>query len=637
MLVGEQARLAAEVSRLVHEHKMRAAAQLVSDECGLEVKVASDRLKDYAPPLQTYLHWLLNNKAKAEAAQLLWTPNQFDPRPQYTRDAWKLFEETSTGLLMGGASCSKSYGIGVNVFLEWIRDPENTTVRVIGPSEDHLETNLFSHLVSLHSQASLPMPGKVGSLFIGLNRRNLVSSIKGVVIPVGNVKKAGRLQGTKRKPRKQVHPIFGELSRLFIFLDEIENVPAGVWSDIDNVLSNIDQVDTQGLKIFGAYNPTNQYDEVGVRAEPEFGWSGFDVDKHYRWRSKRGWEVLRLDGEKSENVVAGKIIFPGLQSRAGLDRIASNSGGRQSPGYMSMGRGAYPSQGAAMTIIPAGMLPKARGEFIWYDSPKPCGAVDMALEGGAIAVFTLGKLGLATGIKRPPSIEHPNGHTEMFKAPNGTVVPRWGAQADQQFPIPKGDTIAMKNAVIELAKKAGIRPELLCMDRTGNGAGVHDLVKHEWSSAVIGVNYSSSPTDMKVMQEDDQTAKAEYDRIDSELWFATRSWLEFGILLINPAMDLSKLSPQLTERLFRSVGGKRKVESKKDYKSRGNDSPDEADSLTLFTHAARIGGQIVPSMRGGGSETGNPGDDDWWEGNYHEGGVRIDPSNMSESLEESNA
>lgn len=633
MLIGDQAKLAREVAGLVHEHKMRAAAQLVSDECGLEVKVASDRVKDYAPPLQTYLHWLLNNHAKEEAAQLLWTPNQFDPRPKFTRDAWKLVEETSTGFLMGGASCSKSYGTGVNFFLEWIRDPEYTTVRVIGPSEDHLETNLFSHLVSLHTQASLPMPGKVGNLFIGLDRRNLTSSIKGVVIPVGNVKKAGRLQGTKRKPRKVVHPIFGELTRLFIFLDEIENVPAGVWSDIDNVLSNIDQVDTQGLKIFGAYNPTNQFDETGIRAEPEFGWSGFDVDKHFRWKSKRGWEVLRLDGEKSENVIADRIIFPGLQSRAGLDRIAKNSGGRTSPGYMSMGRGAYPAQGMSMTIIPSGMLPKSRGEFIWHDAPKACGAVDMALEGGAIAVFTLGKLGLATGIKRPPSIDHPTGHTEMFKDARGLVVPRWGAQADQQFPIPKGDTVAMKNAVIDLAKKAGIRPELLCLDRTGNGAGTHDLIKHEWSSAVIGVNYSSSPTDMKVMQEDDKPAKDEYDRIDSELWFATRMWMEFCVLLLNPAMDLSKISPQLTERLFRTANGKRKVESKKDYKSRGNDSPDEADSLTLFVHAARKGGQIIPSMHGGGEDESSR-DEDWLdEGNY-EGGARIDPSNMSESLED---
>lgn len=569
-----------------------------------------------------------------EAAQLLWTPNQFSPEPQFTKDTWKLFEETSTGLLMGGASCTKSFSMGVRLFLEWIRDPMWTTVRVIGPSEDHLETNLFSHLVNLHESASLPMPGEVGSLFIGLNRRNQVSSIKGVVIPVGRVKKAGRLQGTKRKPRTKVHPIFGELSRLFIFLDEIENVPAGVWSDIDNVLSNLDQVDSVGLKIFGAYNPTNPFDEVGIRAEPKFGWQGFDVDQHYRWTSTRGWEVLRLDGERSENVLQGRIIFPGLQSQAGLERIAKNSGGRQSPGYMSMGRGAYPSFTGEMTIIPPGMVPKFRGEFIWFDKPVPVGAVDMALEGKAIAIFTTGRFGKATGIKWPPSLEFPNGRVEMFRDPvTNSVIPRWGLQAEQQFPLPKGDTVKMKDEVIGLAKRAGIRPEFLCLDRTGNGAGVHDLIKNEWSSSVIGVNYSESPTDRKIMEEDEQNCKEAFPRIDSELWFAFRAWAEFCVLLIHPQMDMQTITPQITQRRYRVVNGKRKVESKKDFCSRGNESPDEADSLTLFVHAARVGGNITPSMKGGNSGDVGPDSDDWWEGLYYPGGARIDPSNQIDSLE----
>jgi hypothetical protein len=981
MLVGDQALLAKETARLVHEHKFRVAAQLISDACKLGIKVNSDRPKDYLPPLQTYLHWLLNNGGKAEAAQLLWTPNQFNPNPQSTRDVWNLFETSSTGLIMGAASMSKcldpstlcrmfdgsvkqaagiqvgdllaagdgaprrvlerhdgfdemveitpfgapsfrctldhkltlictwtkrnhggnggvssgytpgkivdvtvaeylgwgstrkrayrlllrpvfmeaqptkvvpyvygawlgdgtscraelttpkgemsdewcrywkyqgfnirevadspkcplwavqhpekgtsiwptnffksstvfgekrilreylhnseqnrlellaglidsdghargggydittkwkgladdieylarslgflvtrqtrthsiksrgfsaeyhhvyitgdvrkvpcrekkpiraslrgvtsgcsttsfevkrigrgpyagfgldgdhrfllesgivthnSFSMGVGLFLEWIRDPEWTSIRVIGPSEDHLETNLFSHLVNLHGSASLPMPGEVGSLYIGLDRRNLVSAIKGLVIPIGKVKKAGRLQGTKRKPRNALHPIFGELSRLFIFLDEIENVPGGVWSDIDNVLSNLDQVDSVGLKIFGAYNPTNPFDEVGVRAEPVFGWREFDKDKHYRWKSKRGWDVLRLDGEKSENVIAGKIIYPGLQSRTGLERIATNAGGRESPGYNSMGRGAYPDMGVAMTVIPAGMVTAMRGEFIWFDAPKSCASVDMALEGGATASFTLGKLGLASGVKWPPSLEHPNGRTEMFRdSRTQQVTPRWGLQAEQQFPLPKGDTVAMKNAVVDLCRRAAVPPELLCMDRTGNGAGVHDLILNEWSPAVIGVNYSSGPTEKKVMEQDAKVAKEEYDRIDSELWFALRAWSEFKVLLFHPQMDLNKVTPQLTQRLYRMQGGKRKVESKKDFKSRGHESPDEADSLTLFVHAARVGGDIVPSMRGGTKEVG-PDSDAWWEGNEGGDEPRIDPSNLSDSLD----
>lgn len=629
MLDEFQSKFNGEVSKLVHSGKFREAAQHVSDVCDMRVRIADDNPKNYLPPLQIYLHWLLNNQCMEGAAQLLWTPTQFNPGPQYTKDVWTLFDETSTGLIMGAASCSKSFGMGVRMFLEWIRDPEFTTVRLIGPSEDHLEANLFSHLVSLHTDASLPMPGSVGELFIGRSRRNALGSIKGLIIPVGQKKKAGRLQGTKRKPRPKPHPQFGNLSRLLIFVDEAENVPGGVWSDIDNVISNLDDSMPDALKIFMAYNPTNPFDPVGVRAEPVPGWAGFDIDKDYKWRSKRDWTVLRLDGEKSENVIAGKTVFEGLQTRSGLSKIAKNAGGVNSPGYLTMGRGAYPKQSLAMNVISAGKLPKARGEFIWYDKPKPCGGVDLALEGGAVAVFTVGKFGLATGIKFPPCLKHLNGHTEMFRKGNGPVIPRWGIQADQQIPLPKGDTVVMKDAVIDMAQKAGIRPEFLCVDRTGNGAGVHDLIKNEWSTAVIGVNYSQSPTAGRIMTEDDKVCEDEFDRIDSELWFALNAFMEFSVLLLNPSMDMTKLNPQLTQRLYNTPGGKRKVESKKEFKSRGYESPDEADSLNLFVHAVRVGAGLVPSMLDDGADSSSEDD---WDGNYYEGGSRVDPSNQTDTL-----
>lgn len=632
MLTDSQIGFSKEVARLVHSNQLRKAAQAVCDGCNLQQKVHSNNPKDYLPPLQTWLNFLLSKGYMVQAAQLLWTPSQFNPEPKYTRDVWRLFDRTSTGLIMGAASCSKSYGMGVRLFLEWIRDPMWTTVRVIGPSEDHLETNLFSHLVSLHEQASLPLPGEVGSLFIGLNRRNLVSSIKGIVIPVGRVKKAGRLQGTKRKPRIEPHPTFGDLSRLFVFLDEIENVPSGVWSDIDNVLSNLDQVDSEGLKIFGAYNPTQQQDEVGRRAEPRTGWKDFDIENDFEWESQRGWQVLRLDGERCENVIQNRIIYPGLQSRAGLERIAKNAGGRTSGGYLSMGRGAYPMHGMEATVFNPSILAKARGDLIWLEPPSPVGGADLALEGGSRAVFTVGRAGMATGVKYPPSLEFPLGNTVMFKDKSGQVVPRFCLQADQQMPLPKGDTVAMSRALITLSRKAGIKPELLCIDRTGNGAGVHDLMKTDWSPLIWGVNYSGGTTDLKIMEEDQKVASEEFDRIDSELWFAAAAWMEFQVLMLNPALDLSLLTVQMSNRRFRTVAGRRKVESKKDYKSRGNESPDEADSLTLFVHAARMGFKIVPSMTNPGTFL-NPGDDEWWEGELLENGTRIDAASMTDTLE----
>lgn len=622
-----------EVAALLHKEKLREAALAVSDFCKLKLVIESDNPGQCYPPLQNYLHILLNSNGMEEAAQLLWTPNQFSAEPQYTKDLWNLFETSSMGLIMGAASCSKSFGIGVRLFLEWIRDPQWTSIKVLGPSEDHLESNLFSHLVGLHQSAKLPMPGEVGELFIGIDRRDQLSSIKGVIIPVGQKKKAGRLQGAKRKPRKVAHPLFGPLSRMFIFIDEIENVPGGLWSDIDNILSNVQETGPSGFKILGAYNPTNPTDEVGKRAEPVFGWESFDIENHYRWKSKRGWDVLRLDGEKSENVTQGVVVFPGLQTRAGLENIARNAGGTNSAGYFSMGRGAYPPSGVELTIIPPGMLSKWRGDFIWYTDPQPVGACDLALEGGAAASFTKGRWGRATGYSLPPSLEHPNGLKVMFKDPHtNAVIPRWALQVDQQFTLPKGETVMMSEQLISLCRRAGIKPEYFACDRTGHGAGVADLMKYNWSAAIHDVNYSQGASETKIMMEDTKTAAEEYSLMFTELWFALRAFGEYGYLMISPSVDMSKLTQQLTQRKFRVSGSKTKAESKKDYMSRGHESPDEADSLTLLVHAVRKGSGATFSMRGTSTDGNSPDDDNWYEGNIYQGGARIDESNRTDTL-----
>jgi len=629
----QERQLAATISGLLHAKKHGEAGQILAELSGEKLSASqAEDPKVHLPYLQYYLHTLLEGGGFVQAAQLLWSPTQFNPEPMSTKQVWRLFSEADTGLIMGAAKMSKSFSMGVRLFLEWVRDPEWTTIRVVGPSENHLEENLFSHLVSLHQHASLPMPGEVGDLFIGLSRRDQMSSIRGVIIPKGNVKKAGRLQGGHRRPRTTPHPVFGPLSRMFIFLDEVENIPMGIWQDIDNVLSEIEK-GGQGFKIFGAYNPSNASDEVAKRAEPPFGWGDFDEDVHFRWKSIRKWDVLRLDGERCENVLQDKIIYPGLQTKEGLERIATNAGGRNAPGYRTMGRGCYPSTGIEAAIIPPGMLLKMRGEYIWYQEPQPISATDLALEGVDGAIHTIGSWGLATGIKYPPSLDFPKGQIVMFKDPQGHLLPRWGLQANQQFALPKGDTVAMSRSVQDVNRKSGTRPEYYACDRTGHGAGVADLIRNEWSSAIHDVNYSEGASETKIMQEDSRPCNKTYERIFTELWFALRLWGEFGYFLIHPSVDMSKLNQQLTQRRFRTKSGGIKVaESKKDYKARGFESPGEADSLTLLVHAARKGSGVIPSMRGAAVDSPGEEDDDWNSGRYP-GGVRIDPSNMSDHLE----
>ncbi len=507
---------------------------------------------------------------------------------------------------------SKSYSMGVRLMLEWIRDPEYTSVRVLGPSENHLEENLFTHLVTLHTQSSIPLPGNVAQLFIGEDARSRKGAIAGIVIPLGK-KAAGRIQGAKRVNRKHPHPVFGILSRQFIFLDEVANIPIGVWKDIDNVVAS-SQGDN-GLKSIGAFNPTDPHDEVGKRVEPPGGWSLFDPDVHFDWLSTRGWRVVRLDAARSENVVAGKIIYPGLQTLAGFNKLIENAGGVDSPGYWSMARGCFPPTGVPMSIIPAGLLTDLKADVIWYERPTPCGAADLAFLGGDLAFFAKGSFGLASGLRFAPSVEHPNGRTEMFKSSKGNNLPRNLLLVEALLKLPKGDTIAIKNEIIRIARSYSIRADWLCVDRTGNGQGVYDLLRFEYGE-VIGVNYSEGASETRIMAEDHAPANELYERAQTELWFAARKFIEFQYCKIGFGVDTSELFPQLSDRRFRMTGKKAKAEPKNDYQSRKQGkSPDEADTFTLLVHCVRKAAGFVPGMTPENSvDSHEGGEEDYDEG-----------------------
>jgi hypothetical protein len=411
-------------------------------------------------------------------------------------------------------------------------------------------------------------------------------------------------------------------------LDEIENIPEGIWSDIDNVLSQVEE-GKESAKIFGAYNPTDPAAKVAEKAEPAFGWAHLDPDKHYRWKSVRGWDVIRLDAMTCENVVKNKVIYPGLQTRTGIANIAKNAGGMDSPGALSMVRAVYPKAGATLNVYQPGTLHKMKGEYIWADKPTPIGGLDLALEGKANACFSYGMFGAVAGINIPPSIDFPNGKKVMFSNRHGETEPRFGLQLMAQFPLPKAATEEMYRNTVAMCNKLRIRPEHLCVDRTGSGTGVHDLLRSRWNLSAQGVNYSEGATEMKIMAEDLLTPKEEFERITTELWFASLRWAEFGYVMIHPSVEMTVLGDQLQSRRYRVTGKKTKVESKQDYKARGKDSPDEADSYTLLVHAARMAFSVVLSMNNDPDYQPDLDEDD----EYYMGGARIDASNRNDSLE----
>jgi phage terminase large subunit len=117
------------------------------------------------------------------------------------------------------------------------------------------------------------------------------------------------------------------------------------------------------------------------------------------------------------------------------------------------------------------------------------------------------------------------------------------------------------------------KPTTIFVDSIGVGAGVVDRLR-ELKLPAIGINVSESPA-----------LGDTYANLRAELWFSVKSWLSKLDVKLPNDEDLS--AELVAPKYFYSTSGKLQVESKKDIKKRGLDSPDIADALCLtFAHDA---------------------------------------------------
>lgn len=585
------------VALALHSGDRQGAAIQIAQATGQKFLKAKPDKKETEGALEAHLQYLLDNERYQDAATLLWTTNQFSAEPQVVGELFDTMFENVKVMVPGASSMGKSYNLGVWHYLDWRRDPLYTSVQMIGPSENHLQKNLFTHLIRLHRQASIKFEqAEVMQLGITTDPHERSSGIFGVVIPLGK-KAPGRLQGMKAPTRPKPHPILGPLGRIRVMLEEAENIPVGIWEDVTNILSNVSGLER--FKISAPFNPKDPNGPCAQRVEPVDGWQSLDIETSIRWISKRGWAVYRIDAYRSENVVLGYEKYPGLQTKEGLEAAISNAGGVGTPGYYTMARGWFPVSGVDLAVIPQHLMHSVTGEYVFTNTPEICAGVDVALEGEDTAIMCLGRCGHSSGWKKPPAKEKPQGEFVAFRNETGPIR-KFVVQIDSIFSLPKGDTEKLKAAIIDTANKAHVNGAYLGIDRTGNGAGVHDLLVRQYHSSCKGMNFSESPTGRRILRESQKLPSDEYSLLVSEMWYAVSKYIEFHYLKIHPNVPTDPLHHELTGRRTEPGGAKTKVESKKAYKSRGNRSPDRADALTILLHAVRLNLAAPPSATNAG-------------------------------------
>ena len=532
-----------------------------------------------------YVGSLLDGDHFEAAATILWGADVYDWRPGSSREVWRNLFTQDRLLVQGAGAMGKSFGAAAWFYLSWLQDPANTSIKVISLTAEHAERNIFASIKNFHRTALVKPEFTGGEDLVKSIQVNKDSKqgIHLVAIPKGE-SGFGVLRGFHPSPRNgKAHARFGKLTRNFVILDEAEEIPAGVWEGVNNLCSTITPDNAGHIKVFAASNPKDRTSHFGRLCEPKRGWGSIDCEEDYEWRSRDGWHVLRLDAARSENVMEKRVVYAGLQTYEGFMNYESR--GRTGE-YFTMARGWFPQEGVSMAIITPAMMDNAVGIVRFIGNVVPLASFDLALEGNDQLMCTYGRFGLSDGWT-PLS-----GKFVPFDKPRVVV------QVDSQMPFPKGDTVKQTQAIMRFCNQMKIGPGWVCVDRTGNGSGVHDNLKNIFGPEVMGVNYSEMATDTHILGDDTQKANEMYNGVVTELIFGLGKFIEFGYLKISPGFRHEELVKQATGRRYKQKGrGLVRVEAKAEYcKRTRQQSPDALDSLSLLVFLFRQRSGSVPTM-----------------------------------------
>lgn len=537
-----------------------------------------------------------------EIASLLWGNKMFDSRPQSVRDVFEEVIKHHKLIILGASSMSKTYSCGVLYLLYWRNDPYWTAIKLAGPSEVHLYSNLFSHIVGLHRAAVIPMT-EDDEKMVNINETDMFISMRDAipemriqcVLCKQNQISATGLRGHKPKPYRkgEPHPKLGKMTRIYILIDEGTHVSPGAYNDIKTTEASINP-DTDSVKIVMACNPEGIDYRIVELAEPEGGWDIEQVDTLFKWKSAKGYNVLRLDGARSENVIERKIIYEGLMSYdVYLDFLKS---GEHSGPYWAKGRGFPPLKDNAWTILPISWAQSQRGEPIYIGKVTAIASIDTALGGGDKALLGVGRWGEAAGWRDI------KGETIWFvnRADPDKRITKHVMVLDQIFQLPKTDnTVEIMQEVMGRCKQLGVEPFNVAMDKGGNAAGVWSHAKKYWGD-VLGVDSGERASEEKVLADDQMVAYDIYERTATELWYIMRRWIDpiVNAILINPIVPTQPMFTQLTTRRYRNIKGNRiQVEPKHEWRVRNQgQSPDEADILNLMAFWCHKRGGVLPGV-----------------------------------------
>ena len=253
--------------------------------------------------------------------------------------------------------------------------------------------------------------------------------------------------------------------------------------------------------------------------------SGYFYDSHMDSEKSKAWTKFHISCEN----------HPRINQEEFVKRIAMQYG-EKSNAYRVRVLGEFPLA-EEDTIIPAELAESALQRDVKPTNHQPIWGLDVARYGSAVSALAKRK-----------------GNVLM------QPIQSWGGL----------DTMELVGRVKEQwdITMPSDRPEAICVDGIGLGAGVADRLR-EMGLPALSINVGESPS-----------MRERYRNLRAELWYEkVRGW--FATREVNIAGDVALVKQLVQPRYKITVNNKIQVESKDEMKKRGVPSPDIADALVL--------------------------------------------------------
>ncbi len=458
----------------------------------------------------------------------------------------------------GSASSGKSHTMAAWGIVNWLCQPQDTLVLMTSTTLREARKRIWGSVMSLLSvidDAPIKIRDSIGNAAY-INEKDVLIERAGLSL----------ISAEKSKTKEAVGKFIGiKQKRVILIGDELSELSEAILhAGLTNLSKN------PSFQMIGMSNPNSRFDAFGVWSTPVDGWDSVDTNTADEWDTKWKGKYLRLDGERSPNIMAGETIYPWLPTE---EKLAEDKAllGVESRGYMRMVRAVFFDSDETTGIYTENEITtsKAMNSVQWQSTPVNLCGIDPAFtNGGDRTILYTAKCGYD--------------QSGQYVIEFGKAIHLNDDATNKAVPR----TYQIVRQIREHCEKLNIPPENVSVDATGAGAPFCDVLAGEWSNRFMRISFGGKASDKRVSANSKLIGTELYVNRVSELWFVGKELMRtrqvFGVT--------SDLAQEITGRNYDHVKGstlRMKIESKPEFKARFGRSPDLADAAFLALDCAR--------------------------------------------------